>query len=190
MKISLTKQEAQLLIDKKLLKPLGDNLYQLSIRSPVSELFINLDVVIDITKEEKRIIQYKTQSKDFIDMKFEELKIAFPRDDSNGEFPKTRVLITGQGDSKDRFRRLIKEEGFEADDIIKAAKYEAQWRIRAGILAKQNKLSFMQAMPSWLNNPDNIKVQIEDMIDDVGVNLEGTTQDIIDDAIGRTTRVF
>jgi hypothetical protein len=159
------------LIVKKILRPVNNNKYVLTIDNENIELYVSLndykkELQKELDKSFKEIETKKTNkySSSEIKKKYEEFVSSFPTTDKHSNHSKTRNLKTDSGKKGlSRFTEIVNKYDIDPDSIIKAMNYEVEWRKKASLNSKDNKLTFMKGMAAWLNDVVNIKTQIEEL---------------------------
>jgi hypothetical protein len=105
---------------------------------------------VDNTTSEKKIIKRKPVTTDF-----EEWWKNYPATDSfevNGKvFKGTRALRRGKEECKRKFKAILEEGDYTAQQLTKALQYEVNLKIERSLKERKNCLSFMQGSIPYLN---------------------------------------
>lgn len=157
MKLDLTNEEFNILVDKRIVvSDDGSNFYLNVLKGEDEEtITLKIEVSDEIAKAYKDSIDLPIDYEEF----YKEYASIFPND-------VLRVMNLGKdgrnlrsGNKKTILSRLkarIQEDKFTKEEILMAAKYEVASRI-ATSSPTENKLMFMQAMEAWLHNVENIR---------------------------------
>lgn len=106
--------------------------------------------ISNTTTEINQLIPVKTDNTKQ-NSKFEEFWELFPSSDSHGVFKRTRLLKASKTACEKKYKSFL-IEGISHDDIMKALKYEINFRKSTSI--KDNKLTFMKNSLTWLNQKE------------------------------------
>ncbi len=154
MKLIATKEEADELIKLNLLEPNDSTTYVLRLKPDARNNQRTIDVEIDMNTN----VNTKVVSNTLNDIEdfYQRIREVFPTKILNEAA--SRNLRTGNTDKiKSRIKELSKK--FNFNDVITAAKFEIENRTRT------KELRFMKALPTWLNDEENIISQIENSKD-------------------------
>jgi len=81
---------------------------------------------------------------------FNEFWDTFPISDKWGKFPATRSLRSDKSGCNKKYVKLLLEEGYKHEDIIKALKYQVSL-FKKNTTLVDNKMKFFQNSSTWLN---------------------------------------
>jgi len=119
--------------DEEKLTPVGESLLK----------FVN-------NKKKKKIIKRKP-----VTTEFEEWWKNYPPTDSfevNGKvFKGTRALRRGKEECRRKFKAILEEGDYTAEQLTKALKYEVERKIERSLKERKNCMSFMQGSIPYLN---------------------------------------
>lgn len=171
-----TEEEANELVQKCLLIPLGDGGFELELNPPKTpdERFT---VRVDVKYSEEQSKESNEYTNKQIRDLYKEFLDTHPPSDYHGQFKKTRPLKKDPGSKGlERYRALIRKHGITPDEIRLARDYEVYWRRKAS-KGNDNKMTYMSGLQPWLNDPQNIKVQLEMLEQDPEYARDGVTED-------------
>lgn len=105
-----------------------------------------------------------------VEANFDEFWTLFPSSDKWGNFSATRSLKSDKENCRKKYKKLINEEGYKHEDIIKALSYQiALFKKNSTVI--DNKMKFFQNSLTWINQRTFIQY-LEILSDD-----ENTIQD-------------
>jgi hypothetical protein len=174
MKLIVNKNEFSKLTRLQIIEPSSTG-YAISIPLDDGSLVI---LNVNIEEQESDLPAVKKSTVTITEDMYKDFMHCFPID-SNEHMENSQYIEAGTNKrvgSKDQVKtrlRLRIEEGLSFGDIVKAAKYEVDWRIKTSTL-KENKVTFMTGALVWLNNADNIQAMLERANKQQGTNDTGT----------------
>lgn len=100
------------------------------------------EIKFDKEKEEKIVIT--------VEIYFNEFWDTFPASDKWGPFKPTRSFKADKNGCNKKYTKLLLEEGYKHEDVIKALKYQINL-FQKDSTAIENKMKFFQNTSTWLN---------------------------------------
>lgn len=161
------------LISHQLVEPKGNGKFVINtkpnLRGEILEIpiyYTESDVDSNQNEENQTVELNSKPGKKYEDIKelYAAYRVCFPtnieeaigRENNDG-----RSLRSG---SKEKIIKRLKEritDGYDAETIINAVKYEVWWRTNESKRTGDNKLQFMRGMEAWINDTENMESMIE-----------------------------
>lgn len=155
MLIQVNDNEFEFLVNNCFLKPINDKEYSISVIGKNQET-IDIDVAVSFeSTEDTNTENILSDIKD----SFNKFFSLYPETDSYDNYPVTRSIRNDTGKAFSRYRKLIVDNKFEAEDILRALIYDIYIKINDSETG--NNLKYLLQTENWLLDVGKIKTNIE-----------------------------
>lgn len=155
MFIQINDSEFEFLVNNCFLKPINDKEYIINVIGKDQE---TIDIDVTVVFESQDELNIENTLSDIKD-NFNKFFSLYPETDSYDNYSVTRSIRNDTGKAFPRYRKLIIEHKFNADDILRALVYDIYIKINDS--ETQNNLKYLLQTENWLLDVGKIKTNIE-----------------------------
>lgn len=159
-KLVCTEDFLNKLIKESIVEPQGNDEFVLYTKANLKGECYPITITCSVSSDIEETIERIDNKSKTIEQWYDLIRVEFPTNAGTHIGIDGRNLRSGNKTKiKKRIQSLI-DESYSMEAIADAVRYEVWFRVK-GSKPSDNKLEFMQALESWLNNTSNIDAMIE-----------------------------